>query len=66
MAPIQMCHCDGDQHVPFVNSQIARDRFIARGFNGVTLVNPLPGGNHGTCVIPSFVATINWFNSLKE
>jgi hypothetical protein len=65
-APIQMCHCDGDQHVPSVNSEIARDRFKARGFNDVTLINPLPGGNHATCVIPSFIATITWFNSLKE
>lgn len=65
-APIQMCHCDGDQHVPSVNSQIARDRFIARGSTQVTLINPLPGGNHGTCAIPSFIATIAWFNSLKQ
>ncbi|MCX6223409.1 MAG: hypothetical protein NTV01_01415, partial [Bacteroidia bacterium] len=65
-APIQMCHCDGDQHVPYKNSQIARDHFIARGFTGVTLVNPLPGGTHSTCVIPSLIATINWFNSLKQ
>jgi hypothetical protein len=65
-APIQMCHCDGDQHVPMVNSQIAKDHFIARGFNNVTLINPLPGGTHQTCVIPAFVTTINWFNSIKQ
>lgn len=65
-APIQMCHCDGDQHVLAINSQIARDRFIARGSANVTLINPLPGGTHSTCVVPSFLATIKWFNSLKQ
>lgn len=64
--PIKLCHCDGDQHVPFVNAEIARDRFIARGFTGVTLVNPLPGGTHNTCVIPSLVTALLWFNSLKN
>jgi len=65
-APVQLCHCDGDQHVPYINSQIAKDRFIARGFTGVTLLNPLPGGTHETCVIPSFIATIAWFNTMKQ
>lgn len=65
-APIQLCHCDGDQHVPYANSQIAKDSFIARGFSSVTLINPLPGGTHNTCVIPSFISAINWFNSLKQ
>lgn len=65
-APIQLCHCDGDQHVPYVNSEIARNRFIERGFTNVTLINPLPGGSHQTCIIPSFIATIKWFNTLKQ
>lgn len=65
-APIRMCHCDGDQHVPSINSEIARDRFIARGATQVTLVNPLPGGTHSSCALPSFLSTISWFKSLKQ
>jgi hypothetical protein len=65
-APIQMCHCSGDQHVPAINSQIALDHFLANGATNVTLINPLPGGTHQTCVIPAFITTMNWFNSLKQ
>lgn len=63
---IQLCHCDGDKHVPYENAEIAYQSFINRGAQNVKLVNPLPGGTHSTCVLPSILYTLGWFNSLKQ
>ena len=64
-SPMKLCHCDGDVHVPMANSTKAVESFKAKGVT-VELVNPLSGGTHITCVIPSFLYVKQWFNTLKN
>ncbi len=63
---IHLYHCDGDIHVPAGNSLKAYNRFIELGFTTVELINPLSGGTHTTCVIPSIIEAKNWFNTLRN
>jgi hypothetical protein len=64
--PLKMCHCDGDQTVVYQNSVIAYNSFKEKGATDVTLVNPLPGGNHSTCAIPSMLVALKWFRTFKK
>ena len=64
--PTKMCHCDGDQTVVYQNSVIAYNSFKEKGATEVTLVNPLPGGNHSTCAIPAMLVALKWFRTLKK
>lgn len=66
LAPIQMCHCDGDETVPFANSEKALNYFIAEGVSNATLINPFPSGTHRSCFIPSILATKEWFATMKK
>jgi len=62
-APIRMFHCDGDVTVPMSNSEKALQSFSSKGITNVSLVNPLSGGTHSSCLIPSIIAAKNWFNT---
>jgi dienelactone hydrolase len=64
-APIRLYHCSGDRDVPPQNSAVAHARFLSRGANA-TLLDPLPGGDHGNCVLPAMLAAKAWFDSLKQ
>jgi hypothetical protein len=64
-APMRLYHCSGDQDVPFANSQVAWESFRSRGAQ-VELLNPLPGGDHGDCVMPALLGAKAWFDSLKQ
>jgi hypothetical protein len=66
VSPLLLCHCDKDMHVPYQHSVLAYNTFISKGATKVKFVNPFPGGDHTTCVLPSMVYTIKWFNSLKQ
>lgn len=66
IAPIQMCHCDGDITVPMGNSEKALQYFISHGVSNAKLVNPLAAGTHQTCLIPSLLATKRWFAGMKN
>jgi len=66
VAPIQMCHCDGDITVPMGNSEKALDYFVSKGVSNARLINPFASGTHQTCLIPSILATKRWFASMKE
>jgi hypothetical protein len=63
---LTLCHCDSDKDVSYQNSVVANKKFIENGSVQVTMINPLPGGDHYSCAIPSFKYTLNWFNLLKE
>ena len=67
-APMRLYHCEGDEVVPFANSQVAFDWFGTNGATHVELV--LHGGDtnwygHGDCALPSAWAAREWFNSLR-
>jgi pimeloyl-ACP methyl ester carboxylesterase len=65
-APVRLYHCSGDLDVVPANAQIAYDSFRSRGATQVTLVNPLPGADHGGCALPSMLGAKAWFDSLKQ
>ncbi|MEN8122017.1 MAG: lipase family protein [Bacteroidota bacterium] len=62
-APIRMFHCNGDVTVPKANSDKALASFLDKGITNVELINPLEGGTHYTCAIPSIFAAKEWFNT---
>ncbi len=62
-APMQLYHCGQDQHVPPENTQVALQSFQQRGAAKVEFIDPLPNGNHGTCVGPSLLLAKFWFDS---
>lgn len=64
-APLKLYHCDADQTVFYANSEKAYTAFAAAGAD-VELLNPLAGGNHETCAIPSIAAAFVWFNTLRK
>ncbi len=66
VSPVHLCHCNGDQDVPYQNSVIAYNSFISHGSTSVQLIMPLEGGTHETCAVPAFIHAIKWFDSLKQ
>ncbi|RME89925.1 MAG: hypothetical protein D6766_14015 [Verrucomicrobia bacterium] len=64
-APVRLFHCSGDQDVLYANSVVALESFQARGAD-VQLINPLPGADHGGCVLPSMLAAKAWFDLLRH
>jgi len=66
IAPMRLYHCSGDLDVLPANSQVAYSNFLARGATQVQLLDPMPGGDHPTCVIPALTAAQTWFETLKQ
>jgi hypothetical protein len=64
-APVRLYHCSGDQDVIFANAQVAWESFRSRGAQA-QLVNPVPGGDHADCALPSLLEAKAWFDSLKR
>jgi alpha/beta superfamily hydrolase len=65
-APMRLYHCSGDEDVLYANSIKARDTFHSRGATEVLLIDSLPGGDHGDCVLPSLILAKEWFDSWKQ
>lgn len=65
-APLRLYHCLGDQDVPFANSQVAYDAFVAAGVADVKLIDLDPAADHGACSEPSLLDAKLWFDSLKQ
>ena len=66
LAPMRLYHCSGDLDVLPANSQVAYSNFVAQGATQVQLIDPMPGGDHSTCVIPALTAAKTWFDTLKH
>ncbi len=64
-APLRMYHCQADQDVIYLNSQVALASFQGRGATQVQLIDPLPTAGHGDCVLPSLILAKAWFDSLR-
>ncbi|NGO39315.1 hypothetical protein G4L39_07870 [Limisphaera ngatamarikiensis] len=64
--PMRLYHCSGDQDVVFANALAALSHFHQQGATQVELVEPLPGGNHATCVYPSLLQALQWFETLRR
>jgi hypothetical protein len=66
IAPMRLYHCSGDLDVLPANSQVAYSNFVAQGASQVQLIDPMPGADHSTCVIPALTAAKTWFDTLKQ
>jgi hypothetical protein len=60
-----MYHGTADEAVFFQTSQTTYSRFIAAGSTQLTFI-PIPGGTHGTSVIPMMLDVLPWFESLSQ
>jgi dienelactone hydrolase len=65
-APIRMFHCQADADVPYLNSVKARDTMLALGATAVEWVDPQPTASHSECILPAFLATLDWFEALRH
>lgn len=61
--PIRFYHGDADEYVPYENSVVAKNYFLSHGGN-VDLVT-IPGGTHGSSVLPSILGAIEWFETIR-
>ncbi|SFK24244.1 Secretory lipase [Nitrosomonas aestuarii] len=64
VSPTRLYHCLDDDRVPYENSTIAIDYFIAAGAN--VELETLFFGNHLDCAIPALLSGKDWFDSLAE
>lgn len=64
-APLRFYHCAGDRDVLQANSIVAVDYLKANGRPDVTLIDPLPTGDHGDCATPSMLGALQWFDQLR-
>jgi predicted esterase len=62
-SPTRLFHGDADELVPYQNSVEARDYFNSHGAK-IDLVT-IAGGTHETSALPSIIAALNWFGSLR-
>jgi pimeloyl-ACP methyl ester carboxylesterase len=65
--PTMIYHGTADTYVPYQVSENIYNDFLAKGVpkSTVTLV-PIPGAGHNTAILPSGVASINWFIGLNK
>jgi pimeloyl-ACP methyl ester carboxylesterase len=61
--PVKLFHGDADQFVPYQNSVDAYNYFKSRGAD-VDLIT-IAGGNHYTSALPSIVAAVQWFETIR-
>jgi dienelactone hydrolase len=65
-APMRMWHCQNDMDVLRENSEVALATFHSLGATQVELLDPSPMSGHGGCVLPSFLAMRDWFDTLRQ
>ncbi len=64
-APMRIFYCAGDDQVPFQNSLVADSVMNAMGAADVQSLNLNPVFDHGACVLPAVLATLEFFNSFQ-
>ncbi|GAA4433935.1 hypothetical protein GCM10023188_24250 [Pontibacter saemangeumensis] len=64
-SPTRLYHGTADHIVPFENSKITYDRFIAQGATQTELI-PIEGGTHGSTFIPMLQTLIPWIQSFEQ
>lgn len=64
-APMRIFYCAGDDQVPFQNSLVADSVMNAMGAADVQSLNLNPVFDHGACVLPAVLATLDFFNSFQ-
>ncbi|HKK73447.1 MAG TPA: T9SS type A sorting domain-containing protein [Saprospiraceae bacterium] len=66
VAPTRMFYCMSDDQVSFTNSIIADSVMNANGAVDVESRDVAPSQDHGGCILPAGLATINFFNQYAQ
>lgn len=65
-APFRLFYCMADDQVPFRNSLLARDSFLANGISGFQIADVMPTADHGACLVPAMTNTLIFFLGFQQ
>lgn len=66
LAPTRLFYCTGDDQVPYLNSIIARDTMQALGAADLEARDVDTEADHGGCIFPAVLATLNFFFQYQD
>ncbi len=66
VAPFRLFYCMADDQVPFKNSLLARDSFLARGVTNFAINDVMPTADHGACYVPAMTSTLIFFLGFQQ
>lgn len=65
-APFRLFYCMGDDQVPFRNSLLAQDSFLAKGVTDFLINDVMPSADHGQCYVPAMTSTLIFFLGYQQ
>jgi hypothetical protein len=65
-APFRLFYCMADDQVPFQNSLLARDSFLAAGVTNFAITDVMPTADHGACYVPAMTSTLIFFLGFQQ
>ncbi|MFN0216041.1 MAG: T9SS type A sorting domain-containing protein [Saprospiraceae bacterium] len=65
-APFRLFYCMEDDQVPYRNSLLARDSFLAAGITNFAISDVLPTADHGECYVPAMTNTLIFFLGYQQ
>ncbi len=65
-APFRLFYCMADDQVPFRNSLLARDSFLAAGVTDFMISDVMPSADHGECYVPAMTNTLIFFLGFQQ
>jgi len=66
IAPFRLFYCMEDDQVPFRNSLLARDSFLATGVTNFAINDVMPTADHGECYVPAMTSTLIFFLGYQQ
>lgn len=65
-APFRLFYCMADDQVPYRNSLLARDSFLAAGVTDFLINDVMPTADHGECYVPAMTSTLIFFLGYQQ
>lgn len=65
-APFRLFYCTADDQVPYQNSVLARDSFLAAGITDFAINDVMPSADHGECYVPALTSTLIFFLGYQQ
>ena len=65
-APFRLFYCMEDDQVPYRNSLLARDSFLAAGVTNFAINDVMPTADHGACYVPAMTNTLIFFLGYQQ
>lgn len=63
--PMRMYYCTADDQVSYINSIVAEEYMVGNGAEDVEAIDISPTADHGECILPAALATLQFFNGFK-